>query len=172
VWDPEQLDALLSTLHQRVNERRDAGEYPEGLEERFAEHFSQLTIAHSSTATELLGSLATARAALDGVEFGDQSSDDSRIPGGRTAHRLVSKAIARDLENVIEQTRRHAVAVDRVVGLLCEIVAALAASVDRTLVQQIGDLQVRSAEERAHLHALVAQLDDLAARVAEGPGPS
>jgi hypothetical protein len=172
VWDPEQLDALLATLHERVEERRRAGDYPEGLEERLAEHFSQLTVPEPAPATAMLGPLAAARADLERFEFARATHDDSRIPGGRAAHRLISKAVARDIDDVVEQARRHALAVDRVVAALCDVVTALAASVDGPLAERIGDLQVRSVEERAHLHAVVAQLEELAARAAGAPGES
>ena len=169
VWEPEDLDKLLSTLRDRVDQRWRAGEYPVGLEEQLAEHFAQLTVERPPPASMLLDQLEAARARLHAFEFARHLHEESRIPGGKMAHRVINKAITRQIEDIIDQTQEHAQAVDRAVALLTEVVAALAQSYDAGVVQQVGDLQTRLADERAELHGIALRLDDLAARVPGAP---
>ena len=118
----------------------------------------------------LLDQLGGARDELHDFEFTRGTvADDSRLPGGKTAHRVISRAVARQVEDVLVQTQRHADAVERVVALLSDIVTDMAESYDSRVLQQLDDLQVRLAEERSELHSLSLRLDDVAARVPGAP---
>jgi hypothetical protein len=81
-------------------------------------------------------------------------SHESARPGGAKMHDLIGKAVAREIEGVLQQTRELAEAVQRAAFALA---AEMRRRDDLDLVQQIDDLQARIVEQQR-------QLDELRAR--------
>jgi len=102
-------DELIEQLRTRVQQRRDAGEYPQGLEADLDAHFQRIV-------SQRPGDLESVRAALVYLE-GTMGFDPARITmasnvrGGDLVHRAIAKAVGRQTEGVLDQMRAFAEAV-------------------------------------------------------------
>jgi hypothetical protein len=138
------VDALVEQLRVRVEQRRQAGDYPPGMEEELDEHFRVL-VGHRRPRSfdHLHERLDEVRAAASFVR--PPEPDESRMPGGKQAHRLVSRAVGREIEALLAQ------------------VQAFADAVKHTLI----DLAATIEDPGYHVHGdLAGQLDALEERVA------
>jgi SAM-dependent methyltransferase len=104
---PSAIDPLIDQLRARVAERRQAGFYPEGLEQELDAHFRRV-VAHRRAADveglratlhvlEVRGSFSRARIPLD-----------TSLPGGQHLHHLVSKLVSRQTQGILEQVQEFA----------------------------------------------------------------
>ena len=106
---PGPSEELLARLRQRVEERRQQGSYPAGLEDELDAGFQRLT-AHRQ------GDLEAVRVALLHLESTLGFSvaripTGSDQPGGELAHKALRKAFGRQAQGIFEQTRNFAEAV-------------------------------------------------------------
>jgi hypothetical protein len=163
------LDELLATLRARVEERRRDAEYPPGLEDDLDKHYRHIVGAHRPPSTaSLLDELDGVRAELNNFAFrSDDISVESRIPGGATVHRAVAKTTSRQIQGVLEQAQRHANLVSRTITLMAAVSDSIADTYDRSVMQQLDDLQLRLAEHERELHRTLVRLDDV---IAAAPG--
>jgi O-antigen chain-terminating methyltransferase len=170
VADDQDLEKLLATLRDRIDQRRAAGLYPVGLEDELDEHFGRLTDERPPGAAFLLDQLDEARGAIQRAQVtGTEAPTDSRVPGGSLVHRAVGKAVARHVQGLVEQTQQHAAAVDRAVQLVADVASVLADSYDTRVLQQLDDLQVLLAEQKRQLNGIGSRLDDVTQRVPGAP---
>ena len=118
---PSAIDPLIDQLRARVAERRKAGFYPEGLEEDLDAHFRRV-VAHRRAAdtSGLRSNLEVLE--VRGAFSRSRISLDTTIPGGAQLHRLVSKAVSRQTQGILEQVQEFA---DVVREALEQIVDAL-----------------------------------------------
>jgi O-antigen chain-terminating methyltransferase len=106
---PGPSEELLARLRQRVEERRQQGSYPPGLEDELDAGFQRLT-AHRQ------GDLEAVRVALLHIESTLGFSvaripTGSDQPGGELAHKALRKAFGRQAQGILEQTRSFGEAV-------------------------------------------------------------
>jgi 2-polyprenyl-3-methyl-5-hydroxy-6-metoxy-1,4-benzoquinol methylase len=161
------LDELLAELRQRVDDRRRQGVYPAGLEETLDQHFERLVGERPRP------SPADVHVELDGavkdlVDFEysrNRIEPSSELPGGRVAHRTIGKAVSRQIEGVLQQSREHAALVNRAIALLQDIAASLGHEFDTKVLQQLDDLQVRVAEQSRAIRHLEQTLQDTRERL-------
>ena len=97
-------------MRQKVEERREAGFYPPGLEEDLDVHFRHI-LAHRP-----VDALDQLRGKIDEVDerrfFSPEKIEfDSRFPGGRGFHEVVAKLITRQTRGVLQQVQEFADAV-------------------------------------------------------------
>src|SRR5437763_1545788 len=98
------VDALVARLRAKVEQRRQQGVYPPGLEDELDQHFrriaahrvipdfsavEQALAAMEAKATFSVGRIATA----------------SGVPGGQLVHRLLAKALRRQTEGILAQVQ-------------------------------------------------------------------
>jgi 2-polyprenyl-3-methyl-5-hydroxy-6-metoxy-1,4-benzoquinol methylase len=160
------LARLLDTLRDRVEQRRNLGAYPPGLETELDNHFAHLTGDRPASPSFLLDELETALADLQRFSFGrDRIPLESRIPGGAAMHRLVAKGVGRQIQGVFEQAQDQSQRVARALDLMTQVSELLADTYDRRVLQQLDDVQLRLAEEHRQLRGALARVDDVAARV-------
>jgi 2-polyprenyl-3-methyl-5-hydroxy-6-metoxy-1,4-benzoquinol methylase len=164
--DPH-LDDLLALLRQRVDDRRRQGVYPAGLEETLDEHFERLVGERPRPSpAETHAELDLAVKALIDYEYSSARIDPaSELPGGRLAHRVIGKAVSRQVEGVLQQTREHAALVTRAIALLEDIAASIGHEFDTKVLQQLDDLQVRVAEQARSIRRLEQELHDARERL-------
>lgn len=140
------IDELITSLQQRVAERRRAGDYPPGLEEQLEAEFDQIMKAvhrHELDTGELHRRLTVVAQAAANVTA--EPPLDSRLPGGGTVHAAAARVV-----------RRHtATLADTVRGLGNEVTNALLE------VQRLFEAQ-RSADERQLDEVIASMLDRLA----------
>ncbi|HVE47740.1 MAG TPA: hypothetical protein VNA57_13450 [Acidimicrobiales bacterium] len=137
------MDEVIAQLRERVERRRQAGEYPEGLEDDLDRHFKRI-LAHRATPDH--GKLQARVRELRELSFGRGAiATDSGMPGGAALHALVAKAVARQTEGILQQVRQLA---DATGAALDAVVASLE-------------------DPQGHVHAdLVDQLDAVLDRLA------
>lgn len=117
-----EFDDILSELRRRVEQRRRAGDYPDGLEEDLDQHFRRIEQSRggSITSEQLEQAIEMVRAT---AQFGrHRIKSDSRLPGGELAHRTMSKALSRQLDGVFHQMREFADTVKGALELLTDAV--------------------------------------------------
>jgi SAM-dependent methyltransferase len=157
-------DELIARLRQRVEERREAGEYPAGLEDELDAHFRRI-------ATQRSWDLDAVRASLMHLESSMAFSraripTDSNLPGGGAMHRAIGKAVSRQTQGVIEQFRTFAEAVRDALEALLGAMEFPSTHVHTDLVGQLDAVVERlSAYERAGIETVPAA--ELARRVEE-----
>jgi SAM-dependent methyltransferase len=137
------VEALLTKLRARVEERRSQGVYPHGLEAELDDHFRRIA-THRTPAN-----IDDVRAKLFELEhriaFDPDIAVDSRVPGGAALHAAVARLVGRQTQGILEQVRAFAEGVR-------DVVQALALAVENP---------------QAHVHAdLVGQLDAVFERLA------
>jgi 2-polyprenyl-3-methyl-5-hydroxy-6-metoxy-1,4-benzoquinol methylase len=116
---PTHLDDLLETLRRRVHERREAGDYPPGLELDLETHFRRIVETrpgpdHSRFQAKL------DRLAAFSTFSAERIPTASNLPGGAAVHRAVAKAIGRQTRGILEQLQQFATAVRDVLEVLAD----------------------------------------------------
>jgi hypothetical protein len=161
---PEDLDAVMTVVRQRVAAKRAAGEYPADLEERLSGHFDRIRLLRADE-----DHLEPVRLALEELERRTQFSlahnTSSRNPLGERYHRLMADAVTRQVEPLVGQVRAY-------VDQLREVFRALIDRLDDPGSHVHADLlgQIDAALDRlGQLHAMPA---DPAPRVTDSPGPA
>src|SRR5205807_4504838 len=157
-------DELIARLRQKVEERREAGEYPAGLEDDLNAHFRRI-------ATQRSWDLDAVRASLMHLDSTMTFSraripTDSNLPGGAAMHRAIGKAVSRQTQGIIEQVSAFADAVRDALQALLGAMEFPSTHVHTDLVGQIDAVIERlSAYERAGIETVPAA--ELARRVEE-----
>jgi 2-polyprenyl-3-methyl-5-hydroxy-6-metoxy-1,4-benzoquinol methylase len=160
------LEQLLATLRDRVEQRREAGEYPPGLEAELDGHFARLTGDRPPTPAFLLAELDQALDDLSHFEFRQAAIGvGSRVPGGSFLHRAVAKGVGRQIQGVLAQTQEQSHRIARTISLAAQATNLLADAYDTRVIQQLDDLQAQLAREQDQLQGLLAKLAEIAARV-------
>jgi 2-polyprenyl-3-methyl-5-hydroxy-6-metoxy-1,4-benzoquinol methylase len=160
------LEQLIATLAARVEQRRRDGVYPPGLEQELDAHFARLTGPRPATPSFTMDEIEEAVADLRHFVFARESiSTESKVPGGSMLHRFIAKAVARQIQGVLEQSQDEAQRVASTIALLAGVTNTLADAYDQRVLQQLDDLQRRLAEQQRERNVLAARLDEIAARV-------
>jgi len=160
------LAKLLQTLRERVENRRNEGAYPPGLEADLDNHFAHLTDTRPASASFVLDELDEALGEVLRFEFNRaRIPTESRVPGGTAAHRTIAKGVSRQIQGVLEQAQDQSHKVARALALMAQATSLLADSFDTRILQQLDDVQARLAEEHRQLQNLLARFDEVAARV-------
>lgn len=139
------IEDLVERLRARVEERKRAGEYPEGLEDQLEEHFRRIVFHRVKAETNHL---------QEDVDAIDAHMDfrlkevpvSSDLPGGDRLHRALNNAITRHTQPMSEQLQGFAEAV-RVA------IRALGMAVQDPASHVHGDLL-------GHLDAVLERLDN------------
>lgn len=122
VSDPAGIEDLLERLRAKVEQRRAAGEYPEGLEESLNEHFHRI-VHHRSTVNPADNLQADVDAIDSHATFSRARMPiDSEVPGGELLHRAINKALARQSQGILQQMQEFADATRRAIRSLAEVV--------------------------------------------------
>jgi 2-polyprenyl-3-methyl-5-hydroxy-6-metoxy-1,4-benzoquinol methylase len=161
------LDELLAELRQRVDDRRRQGVYPAGLEETLDQHFERLVGERPRPSpAEVHAELAGAVKDLVDFDYSRARIElTSGLPGGRFAHRAIGKAVSRQIDGVLRQSREHSARVLRVLSLLEEVTDSIGHEFDTKVLQQLDDLQVRVAEQARLIRHLEQTLQDTRERL-------
>lgn len=119
--DKHAVDDLIERLHERVEERRAAGDYPDGLEEDLDQHFRRIAFHRTKADTTALDE---AVAKLDAsMDFSPRAIEiESSFPGGEMFHRALDKAMARQRQAMLEQMSEFAEVVRETVHVLADAV--------------------------------------------------
>lgn len=150
------VDELVRALQARVEERHRSGEYPPGLEQELDAHYQRIVSTR--------GGRSSFRERLDAVhETTDAFAADaiplrSRVPGGAFLHRIVAKAVRRQTEGVIGQTRANARAVADALEAAADPLDMTDQQAGAGLRQQLDALQTLVADQQRALNLLRADL--------------
>lgn len=150
------LPALLDEIRARVQKRREAGEYPPGLEEELEHHFEAIVASARGDAVRVLEDRVAAVDAARGFSP-RRIPTGSRLPGGRWVHRLVAGLVRRQTEGVLDQVQRFADAVTEAMEAQLVALADLRARVDGVL-ERFAEYDHLPDDTRAALADLSARL--------------
>lgn len=123
---PTDLDELLVALRARVEERRQRGAYPPGLEEDLEAHFRRIASHRIPTEHTPLHDRLHRLAPLPSVDPG-RISTFSTVPGGGALHQTVAKVVSRQTAGVLAQVQELANAVWESMEALVDTLAATVA---------------------------------------------
>ena len=157
------VNAVVAELQARVAERRQSGQYPPGLEAELGDHFRRI-VRFRPTQLSFRDHLDDIRETMD-FDI-DRIPTRSRIPGGRVAHRVVGKAVARQTRGVLIQLEEYAVAVQEALESVADPLESVTRSGDTGVTQQLDALHAMLAEQREALNRLSATVADLERRIA------
>lgn len=99
-------EEILAELQRRVEQRRQEGKYPPGLEQQLEAEFEAiLEVVHRGEdeidhIAHLIGVLRSELLSLNGL-----ITPQSRIPFGRTFHRIVGRLVGRQTRGVAQQAQ-------------------------------------------------------------------
>jgi hypothetical protein len=160
--DRMDIDAVVAELQARVEERRRAGFYPPGLEGELDDHFRRI-VRFRPTQLSFRDHLDDIREAMD-FDI-DRIPNSSRIAGGRAAHRVVSRVVARQTRGVLAQLEEYAVAVQEALESVADPLESITRAGDVGVTQQLDTLHTLLAEHQRTLNQLLAAVAALEARV-------
>ncbi|HCR00422.1 MAG TPA: hypothetical protein DIU48_13445 [Acidobacteria bacterium] len=140
----DDLEEALERIRLRVEERRDAGDYPPGLEQQLDRHYHHILKGFDAE-VEAITALRLAVANLRAQSEFDLSRIDtwSRNPIKRFLHRVMGKLTIRQTRGVLDQYKRHSDALDEVLAGLLPIVESLAGSETEGGGRERSDLDKR-----------------------------
>ena len=123
------LEEALERIRLRVEERREAGDYPPGLEQQLDRHYHHILKGFDAE-VEAITALRLAVANLRAQSVFDLARVDtwSRNPVKRFLHRVMGKLTIRQTRGVLDQYKRHSDALDEVLASLVPLVESLAGS--------------------------------------------
>jgi 2-polyprenyl-3-methyl-5-hydroxy-6-metoxy-1,4-benzoquinol methylase len=160
------LDTIVAELRARIEQRREAGEYPGDLESTLDDHFDRLVGVRPRSSPALHDELQAVLSALGQTGFSRAKIDpSSRLPGGRFVHRLMSKALSRQIDQILAQAEQQKVLVTRAVAVLGEIASTMGDEFDTRILQQLDDLQIRMAEQARDVNRLEAKVAETRERI-------
>ena len=100
--DPNPWSDAMAQIRRRVAEGRADGRYPEDLDDQLASQFARA--AKDPLAFTALAALAERVERLGTLRFGrDRIGLDSAVTGGSQLHRVVGKAVSRQVGGVLQQ---------------------------------------------------------------------
>jgi O-antigen chain-terminating methyltransferase len=157
--DPSPVDHLVNELRIRVEERRKAGFYPEGLEADLESHFARIVAqrAHAD-----VSGLRSNLEVLDvrGAFSVDRIPADTSVPGGAVLHRTVGRLVARQTQGVLEQVQGFADVVREALGRIADALEDPHGHVHADLVGQLDAIFERlAAYERGPTDSAAAVAD-------------
>ena len=160
------LEAVIAELKARIEKRRGASEYPDGIEATLDEHFDRLVGVRPRSSPALHDELQAALRELNQVAFSRARIDPaSRLPGGRMVHRAMSRALSRQIDGVLSQIEQQNWLVTHAIALLGEIASTIGNEFDTKVLQQLDDLQVRLAEQVREVNRLEYQVAETRERI-------
>ncbi|MCU1393901.1 MAG: hypothetical protein JWM34_2329 [Ilumatobacteraceae bacterium] len=162
--DQIDIDNLIQGLKQRVQQRRESGDYPAGLEEQLEAEFKIIMAAvhrDEIDTTELGRRVKAVEAALGSIRASGETG--SRVPGGSTLHRVTSRLVGRHTNAVAVTVRHLGVTVAEALHEVHHMIDVQREADERQLSEVLGSLMDRLAVVD-HLSASVVQLE---ARVRE-----
>jgi hypothetical protein len=164
------LDDLLSTLKRRVNERREAGEYPPELEEHLSRHFERIVEHRALRRDRDLHQLVDDWERT--VHYDPaQVPINSRVPFVPTVHKMARHLGERQAQTVVKQmTERIRALADLFASELDDLDARVRAEaithID-VLYEQLAELHTAANSGDERLAALEERMAELESRLAE-----
>lgn len=155
---------LVQRLRARVAQRRAAGEYPEGLEDRLEAHFRRIVFhRHDAEVDQLQADVDAIDSHMD---FSTPDvSFDSRVPGGAALHRAISQSMERHNQQVAEHMQGFANTMRRALRTIATTVRDPRSHVHGDVIGHVDAVLERlDSYERAPVDAGAA-LGDLRRRV-------
>jgi hypothetical protein len=168
--DRPDLESLIERLKALVEERRERGEYPPSLEQELNAHFEWIAALRSGGSLEEPRRIFEER--LEALKSASNTPSlpaevESRVPGGRFAHRIIRKLTARQQRALSDQVQQLAdatysafEAMDRSErGIIEQIFGELDALIERMLSYERAPTGSGLAERE--LHRRIERLEEL-----------
>jgi hypothetical protein len=130
------VDELVAQLRARVEQRRQQGVYPPGLEDDLDQHFRRIAahrVIPDFTAVEQALAAMQAKAAFSA----DRIPASSGLPGGRVLHRVLAKLLRRQTDGILAQVQEYA---DAVQAATTAMLAAMQQPPNHTHGELVGEI--------------------------------
>lgn len=167
--DPDDLasddlvESALARIQKRIQERRDAGEYPAGLEGELDRHYRQVSdTLHGTSVFLRKASDAVTRVENAGRFASERISYESKIPAGAAMHRAVGKATIRQTHGILHQLQEFAVANHEALGAILDVLRDEAVHTHPQLERRLAYL----VDKLAALESIKDEMREIDARVA------
>jgi vacuolar-type H+-ATPase catalytic subunit A/Vma1 len=165
----EELADALERIRKRVEERREAGEIPAGLEEQLDRHYRGMVSQMVSEQRVIAGLKGAVESFDEAPEFSRSRIDyTSRSLVARVFHRVWGKLSARQTEGILQQLREYNSLVRRAVDRMSEVIESLAVhghpDTERrvaTLADRLSELEHRTSRLESRDGARSARSDDV-----------
>jgi hypothetical protein len=165
----EELAEALDRIRKRVEERREAGEIPAGLEEQLDRHYRGMVSQMVSEQRVIAGLKGAVESFDDAPEFSRSRIDySSSSIVARVFHRVWGKLSARQTEGILQQLRDYNSLVRRAVDRMSEVIESLAVhghpDTERrvaTLADRLSDLEHRTSRLESREGSRSAGSDDV-----------
>ena len=157
------IDEVIESLQRRITERRLAGDYPVGLETQLESEFAGLmrAIDRHEIDTQQLGAFVQG-VVVAAHDMHLDGTGASRIPGGSSAHRAISRVVQRQTNPLAESIRDLGVSVADALWEVRRLLEAQRSADERQLLDAVSGVLDRLAV----LDSLAAIVTDLEARTA------
>lgn len=163
---PVELESVIAELKARIEERRLAGGYPDDLEATLDQHFDRLVGVRPRSSPALHYELQAVMRDLNEMGLSRARIDPaSRLPGGRLVHKLMSRALSRQIDGVLQQIEAQSRITTQAIGLLSEIASTIGNEFDTKVLQQLDDLQIRLSEQAREVNRLEYQAAETRERI-------
>ena len=154
------IDQLLGDIRERVAQRREAGDYPPGLEQQLEAEFRGLVdrerrhwYATADRLTQQMAVVSTAYSRVNGV-----TDTVSRLPFGSLFHRFVQKIIGRQVRGLAGQISVASTEMVTLIGLVTQLQLAQE-DADRRLVAHLAKTTLSHLAVVDHLAILVTDIE-------------
>jgi len=166
------VDTLVAQLRARVEERRQRGAYPAGLEDDLADHFRRVLLERAEpwVAPDLQGPLQELQRSLPLSQA--RIPLESSLPGGEVLHRAIGKAVTRQTHGALQQVQSFAHPVQALLERIVAMLENLAQEVHVEIPRHLDAIYERqAAQERLLAGVESVPADEAAVRVANGAVP-
>jgi len=153
------IDEIVSSFQRRITDRRLAGDYPVGLELQLESEFAGMlrTIdRHEIDTDQLAKYVQSVVVAAHDMHLDD--SNDSRIPGGASAHRVISRIVRRQTNPLAESIRDLGISVTDALWEIRRLIEAQRSADERQLLDAVSGVLDRLAV-LDHLVTIVTELE-------------
>jgi hypothetical protein len=156
------IDELVASLRQRIDDRRREGLYPVGLETQLERHFRQIMADLDRPEPDVPAVWDAVNRVQEIPGFSaERITMTSRLPGGQSLHTIAGKVVSRQTIGVLQQVQQFASAVQ-----LALIQLAKAVEIEAGVRQRIMEDTIAGVLDRlAVIDELVALARDLDGRL-------
>lgn len=147
------IDELIAKLRARVDERRQEGMYPAGLEEEMSAHFHRILHQRREhrPLPDVAGPVRAAGAALP--LRAAKIPVDSTLPGGQVLHKAIARVVGRQIQGALQQVQGFAQPAQEALEALTAAVEELNRLLSTDVAQSFDALYERQAAQERILAA-------------------
>jgi len=152
----------LSTIKQRVAERREAGDYPPGLEDQLDRHYQEILRGFNFLSDE--DDLQSLMRRLKSSTIFNAATIETWSPNPlkRFIHRIIAKVTVRQTSGILNQVQQHSNTLNQTLDMLIEVIEEMQhgdGTAQTEILSTRSDLDKRLSAALDRLSLIEAELD-------------